>query len=44
MNVGVIGYGSMGKMLADKFIASGERDGHGLRTCQLYARLYCINI
>lgn len=25
MNVGVIGYGSMGKMLADKFIASGNQ-------------------
>ena len=26
MNVGIIGYGSMGKMLADKFAASGILD------------------
>jgi len=26
MNVGIIGYGSMGKMLADKFVASGNKD------------------
>ena len=26
MNVGIIGYGSMGKMLADKFAASGNKD------------------